>query len=191
MASRGKQGCQVSTERKDQRAHEDLQGSQGSMGSLGSRVKKETEERKGRGVYQDEIVDYLALQGLPDLRDKPFTSRQMTIMTCFGARCLRVDLLVWLLHRADQDSQGQRDRRVREGPRGLQDTPPKDRKESPASSWGPMGPLSTWAAWQDSRVRVDLLDLWDPLVPLALRVRKERSGFRGDRVDLDSTASKV
>lgn len=54
-----------------------------------------------------------------------------------------------------------------------------------------MGRLSTSVVWQDFRGIVDLLDLWDLLVPWVFRVRKEKSGSQGDRVDLDSMASKV
>lgn len=131
QVSLGNRACQVPTERKDPRAHEDLRGSQVSMDSPGDWVKKEIEERKGRGVHQDETVDYPDLQGLLDLQDGLFTSRQMIIMTFLGAKCPRVDLL---LSRVGQDSQGQRDPRGREETQVLQDWPLKDRKENPASS---------------------------------------------------------
>lgn len=162
------QVCQAHMETKDQRDHEDLLGYQVWTGSPDSRVKREKEERKERWVCQGEMADRLDLQGLPDLRDRSSANQQ-----AMGATAFRVEL----------DSQDPWDQKETKETQVLQDMHLKGRKESLVSSWGLMGDLCTLAAWQDGRVTVDPLALWDLQVHPVLQARRGRSGFQADRVD--------
>lgn len=64
----------------------------------------------------------------------------------------------------------------------LQDWPPKDRRESPASSWGLMGNLSISVGWAEHRVIPALQDLLDRRVRLVLQDRRGRSACQDDMV---------
>lgn len=80
-----------------------------------------------------------------------------------------------------QDSRGQQGKRETKETQALQDMPLRGRRESPASSWGPMEDQCTWGVWQENRATQAFLDLWDLPAQLVLRVQRERSGSQADR----------
>lgn len=158
---------QASLEIKEQRDHEDLRGYRVWTGSPDSRVRKATEDRKARVVCRGETAAHLDLRDLPGLQDRSSTSRR----TIEEAAC-----------RVEQDYLGPQDQKGTKETQVLQDMHLKGRKESLASSWALTGVLSTSAASQDCRARVDPPGLSDLQVHMVLQARRETSGFQEDQV---------
>lgn len=169
------QVSQVSLGAKEQRDLEDPLGYRVWMDSPDSRARKAKEERKDRWVCQVETEGRLAPQGPPGLPVRWCTSQEKTRDRAFQAGLDSLAL------------QGPKE--IKETP-VYQVTPPRDKKESRASSWGQMGDLCTWVAWLDCRVSLGVQVqrvLW---VLMVLRDRRERLASPADQVDLDSMESK-